>query len=88
MQLTRRADLARTYSAVPGLPDETQGYHSLVPLESTGSERRKFGNWYSVVYRATNASDGGVHALRRVESALVIWARRYANLSNQTQTSG
>ena len=56
----------------PGLklPEELQGYHTLVPLEpsGTGAERRKFGNWYSTVYRAIRSSDGLPYALRRIES--------------------
>lgn len=56
----------------PGLnlPEELQGYHTLVPLEPTGpsAERRKFGNWYSTVYRAIKASDGLPYILRRIES--------------------
>lgn len=50
------------------LPEELQGYHSLLPLEATAGERRKFGNWYSTVYRATNSTDGLAYVLRRVES--------------------
>ncbi|KAF8622262.1 hypothetical protein AX15_007139 [Amanita polypyramis BW_CC] len=53
------------------LPEELQGYHSLVPLENiSGSptERRKFLNWYSVVYRAVRLSDGLPYTLRRVEN--------------------
>ncbi|GLB44144.1 putative regulatory subunit of the poly(A)-nuclease (PAN) deadenylation complex, one of two cytoplasmic mRNA deadenylases involved in mRNA turnover [Lyophyllum shimeji] len=69
------------------LPDELQGYHTLVPLESTGDtvERRKLGNWYSTVYRAIRSSDGLPYALRRIEnyrlmhqsafSAIEIWSR-------------
>jgi hypothetical protein len=50
------------------LPEELQGYHTLVPLEAhEGTERRKLGNWYSVVYRAIRSSDGMPYALRRVE---------------------
>ncbi|KAJ7222503.1 hypothetical protein GGX14DRAFT_428896 [Mycena pura] len=56
----------------PGLnlPEEMQGYHSLMPLENIGSsvERRKFGNWNSIVYRAMNSQDGGTYALRRIEN--------------------
>ncbi|KAI0339058.1 hypothetical protein BDW22DRAFT_1409209 [Trametopsis cervina] len=54
----------------PGLslPEETQGYHSLVPLEPVIGDRRKFGNWYSTVYKAINSSDGAAYALRRIES--------------------
>ncbi|KII83627.1 hypothetical protein PLICRDRAFT_47104 [Plicaturopsis crispa FD-325 SS-3] len=68
--LTQRAETLRTYpaSTLAGLPDELQGYHTLVPLENTSNERRKFGNWYSVVYRATSSVDGGTYALRRVEN--------------------
>jgi hypothetical protein len=53
-----------------GLPEELQGYHSLVPLETVSGERRMFGNWYSTVYKAISANDGGAYVLRRVESAL------------------
>lgn len=51
------------------LPEELQGYHTLVPLEAyAGTDRRKLGNWFSVVYRAIRSSDGMPYALRRVES--------------------
>ncbi|KAF8999784.1 hypothetical protein BDQ17DRAFT_1427525 [Cyathus striatus] len=53
------------------LPEELQGYHTLVPLEPTAvdAERRKIGgNWYSTVYRAIRTSDGVPYALRRVEN--------------------
>jgi PAB-dependent poly(A)-specific ribonuclease subunit 3 len=53
------------------LPEETQGYHSLMPLESTAGERRKFGNWYSTVYKAVNTADGLPYVLRRIESMLL-----------------
>jgi PAB-dependent poly(A)-specific ribonuclease subunit 3 len=53
-----------------GLPEELQGYHSLVSLENVSGERRMFGNWYSTVYKAVNANDSGAYVLRRVESAL------------------
>ncbi|KAJ7718593.1 hypothetical protein DFH07DRAFT_860108 [Mycena maculata] len=56
----------------PGLnlPEEIQGYHTLIPLENIGgtTERRKFGNWNSTVYRAINSVDGGTYALRRIEN--------------------
>lgn len=68
-ELQRRSETVR--AAPPnglGLPEELQGYHSLVPLEPIGAERRKFGNWYSTLYRATNSSDGVTYVLRRVES--------------------
>ncbi|KAL1699980.1 kinase-like domain-containing protein [Schizophyllum commune] len=46
------------------------GYHTLVPLDSpsTPNERRRFGNWFSSVYRAINSVDGLPYALRRVEN--------------------
>ncbi|KAF8346742.1 hypothetical protein F5887DRAFT_960811 [Amanita rubescens] len=52
------------------LPDELQGYHTLVPLENISSqnERRKFLTWYSIVYRAIRTSDGLPYTLRRVEN--------------------
>lgn len=52
------------------LPDELQGYHTLVPLENTSSqnERRKFLTWYSIVFKAIRTSDGLPYTLRRVES--------------------
>ncbi|TFK36484.1 hypothetical protein BDQ12DRAFT_609742 [Crucibulum laeve] len=52
------------------LPEELQGYHTLVPLEpsGTGVERRKLGNWYSTVYRAIKTADGMPYTLRRVEN--------------------
>jgi len=53
-----------------GMPEELQGYHTLVPLEpiGTGLVRRKLGNWHSTVYRAIKGSNGTPYALRRVES--------------------
>uniref|UniRef100_A0A8H7XVS5 PAN2-PAN3 deadenylation complex subunit PAN3 n=1 Tax=Psilocybe cubensis TaxID=181762 RepID=A0A8H7XVS5_PSICU len=52
------------------LPEELQGYHTLVPLEPVlpNLERKKFGNWLSMVYRAIRTSDGIPHALRRIEN--------------------
>ncbi|KAH6904442.1 hypothetical protein BKA70DRAFT_1296695 [Coprinopsis sp. MPI-PUGE-AT-0042] len=68
--------------APPGLnlPEELQGYHTLVPLEPTGqsAERRKFGNWYSTVYRAIKASDGLPYILRRIENYRLIHASAFA----------
>lgn len=68
-ELQKRSEIIRTAPG-PGLnlPDELQGYHTLVPLEAIGGERRKFGNWYSTVYRATSEATGVAHALRRIES--------------------
>ncbi|EKM52715.1 uncharacterized protein PHACADRAFT_261316 [Phanerochaete carnosa HHB-10118-sp] len=68
-ELQRRSEA--TYAAPPpglNLPEETQGYHSLMPLESTIGERRKFGNWYSTVYKALNSQDGIAYVLRRIEN--------------------
>ncbi|KAJ3552928.1 hypothetical protein NM688_g3893 [Phlebia brevispora] len=68
-ELQRRSEAINT-GPPPGLnlPEELQGYHSLVPLEPIGGERRKFGNWYSTVYKAVNSSDGFTYALRRIEN--------------------
>lgn len=70
-ELQKRSEIIRT-APIPGLnlPDELQGYHTLVPLEAVGGDRRKFGNWYSTVYKATNGTTGVAHALRRIESKL------------------
>ncbi|KAK0216097.1 hypothetical protein IW262DRAFT_1464629 [Armillaria fumosa] len=78
----------------PGLnlPEDLQGYHTLVPLESSAAnERRKFGSWYSTVYRAINSTDGAPYTLRRVENyrlmhqsaftAIEAWSRiRHPNI--------
>ena len=53
------------------LPDELQGYHTLVPLENVVGERRMFLSWHSTVYRAANSKDGAVYALRRIESTAI-----------------
>lgn len=66
-----------TYTAPPPgltLPEEMQGYHSLAPLEPVIGERRKFGNWFSTVYKAVNSADGVTYSLRRIESASLVTA--------------
>ncbi|KAI8972607.1 hypothetical protein BD414DRAFT_216902 [Trametes punicea] len=72
-ELQRRSEIIRA-APPPGLvlPEELQGYHSLVPLEPVGADRRKFGNWYSTLYRAVNSSDGATYVLRRVENFRLI----------------
>jgi hypothetical protein len=69
-ELQKRTEALR--SVPPGLalnlPEELQGYHSLVSLEMAIPERRRFGNWFSTVYKAVNEKDGVTYALRRVES--------------------
>ncbi|KAI0632890.1 hypothetical protein C8Q77DRAFT_853614 [Trametes polyzona] len=91
-ELQRRSETIR--AAPPtgiGLPEELQGYHSLIPLEPIAGERRKFGHWFSTLYRATNSSDGLTYVLRRVEnfrltqqaafSAIEAWSRvRHPNI--------
>ncbi|PIL25916.1 hypothetical protein GSI_11669 [Ganoderma sinense ZZ0214-1] len=91
-ELQKRSDTIHT-TAPPniGLPEELQGYHTLVPLEPIGADRRKFGNWYSWVYRGTSSTDGGTYVLRRVENfrlmnqsafgAIEAWSRlRHPNI--------
>jgi PAB-dependent poly(A)-specific ribonuclease subunit 3 len=53
----------------PGLnlPEEPQGYHTLVPLKSTIGERKRFSNWNSTIYCATG-KDKHRYMLRHVES--------------------
>ncbi|KAI0946119.1 hypothetical protein AcV7_010175 [Taiwanofungus camphoratus] len=68
-ELQMRSETIRTAPASGlNLPEELQGYHTLVPLESIAGDRRKFGNWYSTMYRATNSTDGIAYALRRIEN--------------------
>lgn len=71
--LQSRSEISQT-APVPGLnlPEELQGYHTLVPLEQTTGDRRKFGNWYSTVYRATSSVDGAEYVLRRIENYRLI----------------
>lgn len=85
MSDTLREDLQRRsealYTSVPpagavqqrSLPEEIHSYHSIVPLESTDKERRK---WFlgcsSLVYKATHRDDGTVVVLRRIEGELLL----------------
>lgn len=91
-ELQRRSETIRMVPP-PGLalPEELQGYHSLFPLEATTGERRKFGAWYSTMYRAINLNDGLSYAMRRIEdfqltrqtafSAIESWSRlRHPNI--------
>lgn len=71
-ELQKRSEAAHSIPFPPyNLPDEFQGYHSLVPLEQASPDRRKFFSWFSIVYRATNANDGIAYVLRRVESVSI-----------------
>ncbi|PFH47540.1 hypothetical protein AMATHDRAFT_151840 [Amanita thiersii Skay4041] len=68
--LQQRSEVTRGVAPIE-LPQELQGYHTLAPMENinaTPNERRKFLNWYSVVYRAIRTSDGIPYALRRIEN--------------------
>ncbi|KAF9238694.1 hypothetical protein BU15DRAFT_88313 [Melanogaster broomeanus] len=67
--LQKRSEAIHSIPFPPyNLPDELQGYYSLVPLEPTLTDRRQFFSWFSTMYRATNANDGIAYALRRVEN--------------------
>ena len=85
--LTQRSETLLTLPA-PGLnlPEDIQGYHTLVPLESMADERRKFGNWYSTVYRATG-KDGKGYVLRRIESKALPYTRYNLLLTHISQIS-
>lgn len=65
--LTKRSEIS-VMAPPPGLllPDEIQGYHTLVPIESITTER--YSGLNSIVYRATSSTDGCMYALRRIES--------------------
>lgn len=73
-ELTQRSEATRAAHVVPLpiLPDELQGYHSLVPLDHpvglTKERRPNFGAWHSSVYKATSSTDGHAYVLRRIES--------------------
>ena len=74
-RLTQQSEVVRGIApAGLNVPEEMSGYHTLVPLDSpsTPNERRRFGNWFSSVYRAINSVDGLPYALRRVESELLV----------------
>lgn len=71
-ELQKRSETTHTAPAHGlGLPEELQGYHTLVPLEAIAGDRRKLGNWYSTVYRAVNSTNGVTYALRRVEGVSI-----------------
>lgn len=97
-ELQKRAAAVR---AIPSthypfvLPDELQGYHSIIPLDDPtslmpgpGQERRKFWNWLSSVYKGTSEKDGIVYTLRRIESASVHFEKLDPWLRSTNQTSG
>ncbi|KAJ3997263.1 hypothetical protein F5050DRAFT_1753432 [Lentinula boryana] len=51
------------------LPEELQGYHTFVPIDTVSSpDRKKFFNLNSIVYRAINSTDGIPYVLRRIEN--------------------
>ncbi|KLO17740.1 hypothetical protein SCHPADRAFT_820906 [Schizopora paradoxa] len=66
-ELTKRSEVSHT-APMPGqmLPEELQGYHSLVPMDSVGIH--KFSTWNTMLYRATKAADGVQYCLRRIEN--------------------
>lgn len=65
-----------------GLPDELQGYHTLVPLENMQPDldRRKLGNWYTVTYKAIRTSNGLPYTLRRVENYRITHQSAFASV--------
>ncbi|KAF8583430.1 hypothetical protein K439DRAFT_1412181 [Ramaria rubella] len=74
-ELTQRSEAIRAMPLVsPSLPDELQGYHSLVPLDQPSGNghskdrRPNFGAWHSSVYKATSSTDGHAYVLRRIEN--------------------
>jgi PAB-dependent poly(A)-specific ribonuclease subunit 3 len=69
-ELQKRTEALRYVIPALGtsLPEELQGYHSLVPLEPANPDRRRLGNWFSTVYKAVSEKDGSTYVLRRVES--------------------
>lgn len=85
--LQKRSETIQTTPAPGlGLPEEIQGYHSLIPIEPVVPEKRKFGSFMSVTYRAISSKDGLPYVLRRVESTflcigcLLFWGARCLNI--------
>ena len=78
VELTQRSEAIRAAPApsISNIPDELQGYHTLVLLDqpppSSGpaakDRRPNFGAWHSSVYKATSSADGLAYVLRRIES--------------------
>jgi PAB-dependent poly(A)-specific ribonuclease subunit 3 len=68
--LHQRSETTRSGPAETNLPEEVQGYHTIVPLQPASTEvtdeKRKYGTWPSTVYKAQNSTDGITYALRRV----------------------
>ncbi|KAF9478551.1 hypothetical protein BDN70DRAFT_808509 [Pholiota conissans] len=89
--LQERSETSRMVNhADLGLPDELQGYHTLVPLEPTvpaagERERKKFGNWHSTVYKAIRTSDGVPYCLRRVEGFRLTHQAAFAPIESWSQ---
>ncbi|KIJ30453.1 hypothetical protein M422DRAFT_61714 [Sphaerobolus stellatus SS14] len=55
----------------PNLPEELQGYHTLVVLDqpqSTKERRPNFGSLHATVYKAISSVDGLAYVLRRIEN--------------------
>ncbi|KAF8512098.1 hypothetical protein BU17DRAFT_96630 [Hysterangium stoloniferum] len=72
-ELTERAEAIRSVplAVSSNLPEELQGYHSLVPLDhalSTNDRRPNFGSWHSSVYKATSSTDSLAYVLMRIEN--------------------
>ncbi|THH07581.1 hypothetical protein EW145_g3287 [Phellinidium pouzarii] len=85
-ELLRRAE--RMYmGAPPGLPlpEEVQGYHSLVPLEIASPDKKKFGSWNSTVYKAIKISDGRAYVLRRIENFRLMNEQAFGALDKWTK---
>jgi len=66
-ELTKRSETSHS-APMHGvlLPEEMQGYHSLVPIDSMGVH--SFSSWNTMLYRATKADDGVQYCLRRIEN--------------------
>ncbi len=74
-ELTKRSETSHS-APMHGvlLPEEMQGYHSLVPIDSMGVH--SFSSWNTMLYRATKADDGVQYCLRRIESSyLSTWTQ-------------
>ncbi|EJD04948.1 uncharacterized protein FOMMEDRAFT_18642 [Fomitiporia mediterranea MF3/22] len=72
---------------VPGLPlpEEVQGYHSLVPLEMASTDKKKSNPWSTMMYKAVKTSDGGAYALRRIENFRLMNEQAFTVLEKWTK---
>ncbi|TFK97555.1 hypothetical protein BDV98DRAFT_574245 [Pterulicium gracile] len=90
--LHKRSEIMHISPAESDLPEEVQGYHTLVPLESTYTgqtesdrDKRKFGSWPSTVYKAVNSTDGHTYVLRKVPNFRLMHPSAFSSIEAWSQ---